>query len=72
MASLKCIIPNCKNPAKEERKRMSDERIQSVTHSSIKREDKFNELLNSLKAEGVIHTSLSQKLCFFLHFSSSF
>ena len=54
MASLKCIIPDCKNPAKEEIKRMSDERTQSVTHSSIKCEDKFNERLNSLKAESVI------------------
>ena len=54
MASLKCTIPDCKNPAKEEIKLMSDECIQSVTHSSIKHEDKFNERLNSLKAEGVI------------------
>ena len=33
---------------------MSDGRIQSVTHSSIKRENKFNEQLNSSKAEGFI------------------
>ena len=33
---------------------MSDERMQSVTHSSIKRENNFNARLNSLKAEGVI------------------
>ena len=33
MASLKCIIPDCKNPVKEEMKRMSDEHIQSVTWS---------------------------------------
>ena len=32
---------------------MSDERRQSVTHSSIRREDKFNERFNSLKAKGV-------------------
>ena len=32
MASLNCIIPDCKNPAKEEIKRMSHERMQSVTN----------------------------------------
>ena len=46
-ASLKCIVPDCKNPAKGEVKRMSDERIQSFTNSVIKHEDKFNEWLNS-------------------------
>lgn len=46
-ASLKCIVPDCKNPAKGEVKRMSDERIQSFTNSIIKHEDKFNEWLNS-------------------------
>ena len=54
MASLKCIIPDCKNQATEEIKRMSDERIQSAIRSSIEREDKINERLNSLQAEGVI------------------
>ena len=54
MALLKCMIPDCKNPAEEEIKRMSDERIQSVTHSSVKRQDKFNKRLNNLKAEGVL------------------
>ena len=52
IASLTCIIPDCKNQAKEEIKRMSDEHIQSVTHSSIKCENKFK--LNSSKAEGFI------------------
>ena len=33
---------------------MSDERIQSAIRSNIEREDKINERLNSLKAEGVI------------------
>ena len=54
MALLKCIILDCKNPAEEEIKRMSVERIQSVFHSSVKRQDKFNKQLNSLKAEGVL------------------
>ena len=30
MGSLKCIIPDCKNPAEGEMNRMSDERIQST------------------------------------------
>ena len=47
MASLKYIIPDYKNPA-EEIKWMSDERIQSVAHSSIQHEDKFKEQLNSV------------------------
>ena len=47
MASLKYIIPDYKNPV-EEIKWMSDERIQSVAHSSIKHEDKFKEQLNSV------------------------
>ena len=47
MASLKYIFPDYKNPA-EEIKWMSDERIQSVAHSSIKPEDKFKEQLNSV------------------------
>ena len=41
MALLKCIIPDCKIPAKEEIKWMSDEPTQSVIHSSIKYEDKL-------------------------------
>ena len=32
---------------------MSDELVQLVSHSSIKREDELNDRLNSLKAEGV-------------------
>ena len=47
MASLKYIVPDYKNPA-EEIKWLSDERIQSVAHSSIKHEDKFKEQLNSV------------------------
>lgn len=47
MASLKYIIPDYKNPV-EEIKWMSDERIQSVAHSSIKHEDKFKEQLHSV------------------------
>ena len=54
LASLKCTIPDCKHPAEEKIKRMSNECIESVNHSSIKREDKFNERLNSFKGEGVI------------------
>ena len=45
MASLKCIDPDCKNPAKEEIKRMSDKLIQSVAHSRITCEDKLIERL---------------------------
>ena len=33
---------------------MTDELMQSVTHSSIKCEDKFNEQLNRLKSKGFI------------------
>ena len=61
MASLKCIIWDSRNPAKEEINWMSDEHTQSVTHASINRGDKSNERLNSLKAERVILTSLSRK-----------
>ena len=53
MASLKYIIADCKNPTKEEIKRVSGEHMQSITHSSIKHEDKFKGRLNSLKVEGV-------------------
>ena len=52
MSLLKSINTDCKNPAKEEIKRISDESIQSVSHSNIKREDKFNEKRNSLKVDG--------------------
>ena len=61
MASLKCIISDCRNPAKEELNWMSDEHTQSVTHASINHEDESNERLNSLKAERVILTNLSRK-----------
>ena len=37
MALLKCIIPDCKNPVKEDIKWMS-ERMQSVTNTCIKHE----------------------------------
>ena len=40
MTSLKCIIPDCKNPAKEEIRQMSDEHVQPGTNSIIKCEDK--------------------------------
>ena len=40
MTSMKYIIPDCKNPAKEDIKRMSDERVQPGTNSIIKCEDK--------------------------------
>ena len=53
MASLKQIIADCKNPTKEEIKRMSDEHMESITHQSIKGDDKFKGRLNSLKVEGV-------------------
>ena len=66
MTSLNCIIPDCINPAKEGAKRMSDERIKSVAHSSIKRAKTFDKRLKSLKAESVI---LTQKLCLLLYTS---
>lgn len=53
IASLKCIITDYKNSAEEQTKWMNDERIQLGIHSSIKREYKFIEWFNSLKAEGV-------------------
>ena len=53
MALLQCIFPDCKNSAKEEIK-TKEWWMWSVTHSNMKREDKLNERLNRLKAEGVI------------------
>ena len=35
MGSLKCIIPDCKNPAEGEMNRMSDERIQSTNDLTV-------------------------------------
>ena len=54
---MECIFPQCSNPAKEDVKPMSDDRIRSVTNASFKRRDDFATMIEGLKAKGTVLAS---------------